>query len=251
MILGDCLDVMPTLSQVSANMCFADFPFSTKYRRTTNQQWDKHVDLGKFLKCIQECVTDKSTSCFSANDAFAADLIGIFGRRYRYSVIWKKSRGTLYYHAKQRPLLKHEIVVMCGKPRGCYNPQMEEGSAYVTSGAGVNQNMRCEGVRHATFNKGARFPGTVQTFASDKGKNVHPTQKPVALLDWLIRTYSNPGDNVLDPVAGSFTTCVSACQNGRSSVGIERDVGYFEAGVERVRKACVDQKLDVDIEVRR
>ena len=259
MILGDCLEVMPTLPKASVHMCFADLPYGV-----TGFKWDTCIIPKDFLHTASAVLRESGPIIATGNERFHMELACVWKRIFRYALVWDKMAPCNFLQASKRPMVTHEFVGVYGKT-ATYNPQKTFGHPprKKTGERVVGEFIKGFKNKHAGKRKDmddSRNPISILRISRDKrtrtvqGKTnhqkTHPSQKPIALLDWLIRTYSNPGENVLDPVAGSFTTCVSACLNGRNSVGIEKDRGYFEAGVERVRKACVDQKLDVQIEVR-
>ena len=258
MVLGDCLDVMPEMPGDSVDLFFADLPYgATKFSWDIRLPWDSLRQKCDYVgKSAPKVLTANEGFMFRARDAWRRDL--------RYMLIWDRNYPTGAFTAATRPMTSHEYVMIFG-PTTTYNPQKTHGhiatkktgekrhSGFTSSGSSARSGRRYD-------LDTTRNPRTILRFDRDKrcrrslnrpSVNQHPSQKPVALLDWLIRTYSNPNNNVLDPTAGSFTTCVAACLSGRSSVGIERDISYFEAGVERVRKVCRDSGLDVQIEVRR
>lgn len=255
MILGDCLEVMPTLSKIDASLLAADLPYGS-----TGCAWDQSlVDLNLFWSSVDKsCHSEYVGICFS-NWSFGHAVQTSNQKRFRYEIVWRKSNITGFFGAKHRPLKSHEYMLVFG-PGKIYNPQMtpvgpensyrpktvyESIARSEIYGGGLGQQPHRQ-------DNGWRYPRTVYFVPSEKRKlSRHPTQKPVALLDWLIRTYSNAGDMVLDPTSGSGTTAVSACQNGRSVVCIEKDEGYFEASIERVRKHIRDNLLDVKLEVRK
>lgn len=255
MILGDCLDVMRNLSEESAGMVFMDLP----YGNFTRCKWDTCIDLESLWRNLKYVGSRDAKIVATAVHPFDRKLMRKEEKLLSYKLVWDKGSSGSFHLAKFRPLRIHEdILVFSFTNNGTYNPQMElrdkprirklsDLNKTSASGGTGKLNQRLSGKIYTH-----RFPVSILRFPPRKGdRGSHPTQKPVGLLDWLIRTYSNPGDNVLDPVAGSFTTCLSACLNGRSSVGIEKEPEYFEAGVERVKKIVRDNNLDVNIEVRR
>lgn len=243
MILGDCLDVMPTLRAESHPMLFADMP----WQKTPNH-WDTALDYERFGISSGPALRDKSNVLLMDAPYNIAGILTDWAHDFRYELVYEKARSSGFLDCNRRPLRAHELVWVFG--RGPYIPQKTNGLPYSHSLQKKNDNYG-RVVRKKTNYDGQRYPRSVLRVAMQDNIKRHPTQKPVALLDWLIRTYSNPGDNVLDPVSGSFTTSVAACLSGRSSVGIEKDSGYFEAGLDRVRKTVRDNGLDVAIEVRR
>ena len=152
---------------------------------------------------------------------------------FRYELVWKKKQGTNPLNARVMPLKAHENILVFGK--GTYNPQMTQGTpykAFESNDASIGEVMGSKKSKHRDNPTGERFPISVVEFGRDRGK--HPTQKPLALMDWLISTYTNEGDVVLDPFMGSGTTGVAAQNLNRNFVGIEKDKSYYEHAKSRM-----------------
>ena len=251
MILGDCLEVMPTLPEASVRLTFADLPYGL-----ICQKWDCQIDLVRFWPPVLSISAPGSVSLFTATQPFATSLINSQPKLFRYDLVWNKGRSSNFFQAKIRPMRTHEVILLFSRNSGTYNPQMTVGpncagrltKTQGSKSAHYGSEHKIGAMRGRSDN--LRFPVSIVD-APHNRKYQHPTQKPLALLDWLIRTYSNEGDMVLDPTSGSGTTAVSAIQNGRSVTCIEKDPDYFEASVERVRKHVKDQLIDAVVEVRR
>jgi site-specific DNA-methyltransferase (adenine-specific) len=152
----------------------------------------------------------------------------------RYEWIWKKQRGTGHLNAKKMPMKSHENILVFYKQSPTYNPQMRKGAPYTRKSGRGSTNYR-EQKNVVTEKRGGRYPLDVLEFASDNG--LHPTQKPVALLEYLIKTYTNEGETVLDNCMGSGSTGVACVNTGRRFIGIELDEGYFEIARRRIEEA--------------
>lgn len=160
-------------------------------------------------------------------------------KNYRYELIWEKSCPTGFLDANRRPLRAHEnILVFARKPNSTtYNPQKVEGKAYKTVRKGSNTVIYGDFGKSTTLNQGDRHPRSVLKFASERacgGKSHHPTAKPLSLMRWLVATYSNPGDLVLDPFAGSGSTLVACSELDRRAIGVEFDPGYYQTALGRL-----------------
>lgn len=234
---GDCLDVMPRLDADSVAMVFADLPYATHKNIVTSNHWDTPFCLQSFWDCLRAALRKNSVAAFTAKQLFATSLIASNPSQFRYDLIWNKVRPSRHLHAKRMPLLKHESVLLFYKPPCTYNPIMTKRD--VDKRRGV---MRVHSTNAATPNfvhldaehvYTERYPTTIID-AQRENYTIHPTQKPVALLEWLISTYTNPGDTVLDPVFGSNTTGVACARLGRNYIGIEMDPEYFRIGRERL-----------------
>ena len=246
------------LPRDSVQMCFADLPYGKK----TKCDWDIDFNLAQLFTCLKNQGFANGNVIATATQPFTTRLITCMPNLFKYTLVWDKRVTGSPAVAKYRPLPFHEDIVVFRGKHAIYNPQMTKqprAGVFMTERQNKCQSLSAHlGKPNSAFlgkHYTEKFPTSIIAAASrggplkDRGK--HPTQKPVALLDWLIRTYSNPGDTVLDPVSGSNTTGVSAMLNGRSCVTIEKDEGYFEAGVERVQKAIRDNGVDAKVEVRR
>lgn len=234
LIQGDCLEIMPTLEKGSVAMVFCDLPYGLP---STGFKWDCPIPLPEFWLTVRRLLCANASVVTTATQPFASLLVASNLRMFRYSYVWQKNAATNFFNAKSQPLRNHEDVLIFAQRRTVYNPRMQPGAPYVRRREGATSTHfhtanRSKGVAH---NAGLRFPLTVQPFkVVPRSKATHPTQKPVALLEWLIATYTNPGDLVLDPVFGSNTTGVACARLGRRYIGIEKDPAYFAAGKARL-----------------
>jgi site-specific DNA-methyltransferase (adenine-specific) len=264
LICGDCMDVMPTLPANSVNAIITDLPYSL-----TNLEWDRPIPLEPLWEQFRRLLTPTGVVVLTASQPFTAELVMSNPAWFKYALVWEKSRATGFLQANKRHLKKHEDIlvfspgtVVSGKGRQTarnmtYNPQgLVELEKPVRSRNGNMEGgaMACSGgyntlspIYRPCYNKpngGAvagdgrnqthtNYPTSVLRFPSEP-KPVHPTQKSLDLFRYLVRTFSNEGDTVLDCCFGSGTTGVAAIGEGRQFVGIERDAGYFEIARERI-----------------
>ena len=163
-------------------------------------------------------------------------------KNYKYDWIWEKEQGANFMLMKYQPYKVPEIISVFSNKTHLYNPQKTKGKPYI-SGKGDSGDTTGNVKKVQTKNKGSRFPRSIQKFTTDKSKSKHPTQKPVALMEYLIKTYTNEGEKVLDFTAGSFTTGVACVNLNREFVGIEKDVDYFNIGKDRIEKALQAKAL--------
>lgn len=232
--LGDCLEVMSRSRSTGVAMLFADLPYGLN---GTSFDWDKCINLQDLWKHVKSILKENAICCFTATQPFSSHLVLSNLKKFRYSYVWTKNRATNFLNAKTQPLRNHEDILIFAKGKATYTPQMKKGAPYsISRKPSVSMHLYpASKSKSTTKNTGIRFPTSTQNFNLDK-KNLHPTQKPVALLEWLIKTYTNPGDTVLDPTFGSCTTGVACARLGRSFIGIEKDPKYFRIGKERVEK---------------
>lgn len=219
---GDCLEIMPTL-QDKVDMILCDLPYGT-----TQNAWDSVIPLDRLWQEYRRLIKDNGAIVLTAQTPFDK-VLGCSNLPWlRYEWIWEKDQGTGHLNANKMPLKIHENVLLFYQEMPTYNPQMERGKPYTQKRKPLNDSGTNYGYvqRTHTINKGQRYPQTIKRFARETG--LHPTQKPVALFEYLIRTYTNYGDTILDNCAGSGTAGVAAENLGRNSIMIERDPKYCD-----------------------
>jgi DNA modification methylase len=226
--LGDCLEIMPTLDPV--DMILADLPFGT-----TNCKWDSPIDL-------QRLWDEYRRLCSGAIVLFAQTpfdkILGVSNiQQLRYEWIWEKGNATGHLNARKAPMKAHENILVFSAKDHTYNPQMTHGHERKTSTKKRRDACPIYNEHQRTpYDSTSRYPRSVQFFSSDKQRGgKHPTQKPIALCEYLIRTYSNAGDTVLDNVMGSGTSGVAAVNENRNFIGIEKDAAFFAYAESRLK----------------
>jgi site-specific DNA-methyltransferase (adenine-specific) len=225
--LGDCLEVMKYIPDKSVDAIICDLPYGT-----TRNKWDSVINLDAlWMQYKRIC---KGAIVLTAQTPFDK-VLGVSNlKMLKYEWIWKKESGTGFLNAKKAPLKDHENVLVFYEKQPTYNPQMRTGfKPYICKQGHVGSNYGKVNPENITQSNGDRYPLTIIEFKRDKNK-IHPTQKPVALMEYLVKTYTNQGDTVLDNCMGSGTTGV-ACKNlGRYFIGIEQDAKYFEIAKSRI-----------------
>lgn len=236
----DMFNVLPLIGDNSIDLLLTDFPYGTLNKRNT---WDTIIDYDVFWKEALRVCKPNAAVISTAAQPFTSKLISSNYRDFKYTLVWEKSKATGYLNSKKQPLRAHEDIVVFYRKQPTYNPQMTEGKPY-DKGKAV-RDTEAYGVQakavHVRNETGLRYPRSVLYFvtAESEGKH-HPTQKPIDLFRWLMRTYSNEGDVVLDPCMGGGTTGVAARIENREFVGVERDPKYFETCVRRIDCAPED-----------
>lgn len=237
-ILGDCLEVLPTLGRFDA--CLSDLPFGT-----TQNSWDSVIPLEQLWPLIWARIPDGAV-VLNAAQPFTSVLITSQLQHFKYAWIWQKSRPTGFLNAKLQPLREHEEVCVFYRRQPTYNPQFGVGRPNHVSGKprlkshSGNYGAQYEITEEATDRK---YPKTVLPITVVSPTDViHPTQKPVALSEYMARTYTDAGDTILDVTMGSGTTGVACAALGRSFVGIEKDPEYFDAACRRIEAAIKSPK---------
>ena len=232
--LGDCLDLMPSIPSKSVDMVLCDLPYGT-----TDCSWDSIIDLSVLWQQYERVIKDNGAIVLTANRQFTFALYNSNPKIYRYKWIYLKSLKTNFLNANKQPLCQHEEVLIFYKNQPCYNPQMTKGKPYKRehpnsklSGDSVYINDKL--IRSTTENNGDYFPSDVIQFKQHNGFTWHPTQKPVALFEYLIKTYTNEGELVLDNCSGSGTTAIACMNTNRRFICIERDETYHKKSIERM-----------------
>lgn len=230
---GDCLELMRTLPDGCVDLVLADPPYGT-----TGCEWDQPINLTAMWSELNRITKANSAVVLTASQPFTSQLVCSNLRDFRYDLVWEKGNATGFFNAKKMPLRAHESVLVFYRKLPTYNPQMTHGHKRKTASKKVVVS-ECYGkdVSIPSYDSTSRYPRSVQFFSSDKQRgNFHPTQKPVELMKYLIETYSNPGDTVLDFSMGSGTTGVACAMTGRRFVGIELQHQYFVTAQKRINE---------------
>lgn len=250
---GDCLKYLKQFPDNSIDMVLCDLPYGT-----TQNKWDSVISLSKLWKEYERVVKDNGAIVLTSQGLFTAQLMMSNPKMFKYKWIWEKSKPTNFLNAKKQPLRKYEDVCVFYKKQPTYNPQMTKGEPY-NKGVRKNQLSGSYGDFQPVhvYSDGSRYPTDIIYFktAESEGKVIHPTQKPIELGRYFIRTYSNPGDLILDNTFGSGSFLVAALLEGRNFVGIEKnknvelfkksDIDFIDEAKKRLHEAWI--KIDSDI----
>ena len=229
LIHGDCLDVMPTLDAGSVDMVLADPPYGT-----TACKWDSVVPLEPIWENLKRLAKKEAAIVMTASQPFTTTLISSNMKMFKYCWCWHRNFKTGHLNAKKQPMRSVEDVCVFYSRQPEYSPQGIVEWGRIKNRGKASPNNRPHGTVSLQTHTG--YPDQVLRFTRDL-PSVHPTQKPVALMEYLIRTYTNEGDTVLDFTMGSGTTGV-ACKNlNRNFIGIEKDAEYFKIAQDRIAKA--------------
>lgn len=238
--LGDCLELMAQIPDGSVDMVLCDLPYGT-----TACKWDSVIPFEPLWAHYKRVIKRNGAIVLTASQPFTTALISSNMRDFRYCWVWEKTRASNPYLANRQPLRAHEDVCVFGG--SAYYPQKTEGAAYTISpkaGGRVASDDRSNSTAFAGKAASGRFPRSVLRLSNSSAEmGLHPTQKPVALMEHLIRTYTKEGETVLDNCMGSGTTGVAALQLGRSFIGIEREPKYFDIAVKRIEQAVAQGQL--------
>lgn len=230
--LGDCLEILPKIQDKSVDLICCDLPYGS-----TSNKWDTIIPFDK-LWAEYERILKKSGCCLLFGTGLFAFKLALSNEKmYKYDLVWQKSKCGSPLTAKFMPMKKHELILVFANGKTTYNPQMLEGKPYKRTGVEIKTNNHKFGLKQVTTNNlGTRYPSTILPFAQKwrRQDQIHPTQKPVELMEWLIKTYSNEGDLVIDNCFGSGSTLVAAKNLKRNYIGIEKNEEYFNIAKERL-----------------
>ena len=232
---GDCLNYLPEIPSESVDLILADLPYGT-----TANSWDKVIPMEPLWEQYKRIIKDHGAICLFGQEPFSSHLRLSAPKsiKFRYDWIYEKSMAFGFFLANKMPLRAHEIVSVFYKHLPTYNPQFTKGKPYVKIQHGPTTNYCTTTKRIATVNTGKRYPRDVLHIDNhDKTKIYHPTQKPLELIKYMVKTYTNEGDTVLDNVMGSGQTGVACQELGRSFIGMEKEHKYFEIAKKRIEAA--------------
>ena len=238
---GDCLELMREIESGSVDMVCADLPYGT-----TSCKWDSVIPLDALWVEYKRVCKPDAAIVLTATQPFTSALVMSNPKWFKHEWVWHKSKSGSSFTAKVRPMAKHESVLVFGRGRTTYNPQMVAGTPYTRTRKPPPINNHALGLgrngESTTVNKGTRYPESVVFFQQKwrRQDQVHPTQKPVKLMEYLIRTYTDEGQTVLDNTMGSGTTGVAAANTGRHFIGIEKDADFFSSASERISSANIE-----------
>lgn len=241
LLKGDCLDLMETIPDKSIDMVLCDLPYGT-----TRNKWDTIIPFDRLWANYERIIKDNGAIVLFSAEPFTSLLINSNIKLFRYDLIWAKAQGSDFLNANRKPLRSHENICVFYKRQPTYNAQKNEGKPYkAKSGETTSSNFGKFNGNHHTENKdGKRYPLTVLNFYGEHNRGkVHPTQKPVVLLEYLIKTYTNPGDVVLDNCMGSGSTGVACINTARDFIGIELDERYFDIAKHRMESVQKGEKI--------
>jgi DNA modification methylase len=238
---GDCLERMKEIPDGSVDMVLTDPPFGT-----TRNKWDSIIPLEPMWEQLKRVIKPNGVICLCGAEPFSSNLRMSNIKQFKYDWTWVKDAGTGFLNAKKQPLRNNELISVFYGKQPTYNPQMRTGfKPYSAKKGGLTDNYNPDSKANiVTESNGERYPLNTIEFKRDKDK-MHPTQKPVALMEYLIKTYTNEGETVLDFTMGSGTTGVACVNLNRDFIGIELDESYFEIAKSRIDEVRKIVKIDV------
>jgi len=233
LLQGDCLERMKGIPDGSVDMVLTDPPYET-----TACKWDSIIPLEPMWEQLKRIIKPNGAIVMTASQPFTSILVCSNLKMFKYDWCWQKPKGTGHLNAKKQPMRDKEDVLVFYAKQCTYNPQMTDGEPFGKK-TGAAQQSGVTGM-HGEFrniNTGTRYPKQVQQWPVVERGTMHPTQKPVALMEYLIKTYTNEGETVLDFTMGSGTTGVACKSLNRNFIGIELDETYFKVAQDRISAA--------------
>ena len=236
--LGDCLELMGSMPEGCVDLVLADLPYGT-----TRNSWDSVIDLDQLWAAYHKVAKPSAAIVLTAAQPFTSVLVCSNLAEFRYEWIWSKTVSSGQLNVAHQPLRSHESVLVFYRRRPKYNPQATAGEPYAlrrkaSSFSGRSYNAQRD---HDVRNPGTRAPKSVLVVPNPRIRGGHPTQKPLALFEYLVQTYTEPGDLVLDNVVGSGTTAVAAIRTGRHFIGMDTNNDYLSMARRRIAAARDDQ----------
>ena len=238
---GDCLELMKNIPDQSVDMILTDPPYGA-----TACKWDSVIPFEPMWAELKRIIKPNGAIVLFGAEPFSSLLRCSNIKDFKYDWVWEKSKATGFLNSKRQPLRAHEIISVFYSKPPTYTPQMTEGVAY-------NKGVRKEQTQNDVYGSfdqvevksdGLRFPRSVQYFKTAESEgSFHKTQKPVALLEYLIKTYTQEGETVLDFTFGSCSTGVACLNTNRKFLGIEMNEGYFDIGVKRMQESTIKGEI--------
>lgn len=230
----DCLEGMKRIPDKSVDCIICDLPYGT-----TACKWDIVIPFDKLWEQYNRIIKDNGAICLFGAQPFTSVLVNSNIKCYKHHWIWDKGRGTGFQVARYRPMMQTEdiIVFSCGRSSIIYNPQMikldkPKKYTYASSSNGTNPLANFGKKSYEVTHK---HPTNIISIKKE-GRRIHPTQKPTALIEYLIKTYSNEGETILDNCMGSGTTAIACINTNRNYIGFELDKGYYDIAVKRIEE---------------
>lgn len=239
--LGDCLEIMPKeIENESVDMILCDLPYGVLNKSNPSAKWDSQIPFDQLWKEYNRVIKPNGAIVLFGSGMFTAKLMLSNEKMWRYNLIWYKDRSTGFLNANRMPLRKHEDICVFYKKLPTYNPQFESCTPDKRNHSKGNPKEIKKNQCYGNYNVcrdlivDYKYPTSVIQISKEHDKFYHPTQKPVALCEYLIKTYSNEGDIILDNACGSGSTLIAAKNTNRQYIGIEKEEKYYNITKERL-----------------
>jgi len=230
--LGNCLNLMPEIETGSIDMILCDLPYGT-----TQNKWDTVIDFNLLWEQYERIIKSNGAIVLTASQPFTSALIMSNPKIYKYNWVYSKNKSTGFLNAKKQPLNDYEDICVFYKKQCTYNPQMTIAETIYKRGEVKRKKSDCYGNEKdfKQVDNGLRYPKRIQYFNNNKTQEqIHSTQKPIPFMEYLIKTYTNEGELVLDNCIGSGTTAIACINTKRNFIGIEQEQKYFEIANKRI-----------------
>ena len=224
----DCLKGMKKIDDKSIDIILCDLPYGV----TSRNKLDSIIPFDKLWEQYERIIKDNGAIILTSIQPFTSITVCSNLKLFKYEWIWKKQQETGFLNSKKQPLRNHESILVFYKSQPTYNPQFTQGKPYTCKSGKASTNYN-EQISVVTENNGKRYPLTILDFPYDKNK-LHPTQKPLALFEYLIKTYTKENELILDNCVGSGTTCLAAKNLNRNFIGFENNKKYFDIACNRI-----------------
>ena len=235
---GNCLDIMPELES-GIDMILCDLPYGT-----TACKWDTVISFNSLWKQYKRLIKDNGAIVLTGSQPFTSALVMSNLIMFKYELIWEKTKSTGFLDCSYRPMRSHENILIFYNAKPTYNPQKSKGEPWIRGRVKRPKSCWGEQTEHYAENKtGERHPKSVILTANSNNNSLHPTQKPVALFEYLIKTYTNEGDTVIDNCAGSGTLSIACERLGRKWIMIEKEEKYCKISKQRIEQELSQKKL--------
>ena len=228
----DCLEGMKGIADGSIDMILCDLPYGV-----VRCKWDTVIPFEPLWEQYKRVVKPNGAIVLTASQPFTSALVMSNPRMFKYDWCWQKPKGTGHLNAKKQPMRDKEDICVFYASQCTYNPQMTSGMPYKNKAGKTKSSCYGDYKDFRYDNVGKRYPKQVIKFGVVERGTLHPTQKPVALFEYLIKTYTNPGELVLDNCMGSGTTAIACMNTGRNFIGFEMDKGYYDIACKRIEEA--------------
>lgn len=236
---GDCLELMKDIPTGSIDMILCDLPYGT-----TQCKWDVIISFSSLWEQYDRVVKRGGAVVLFGAEPFSSFLRLSNIKDYKYDWVWDKVKGTGFLNAKRQPMRNHEMVSVFYSGQCTYNPQKTTGHNNKKSfrAKHLQTDVYGEMKNDYQYESTERYPRSIQIFSTDtQNSSLHPTQKPVSLCEYLVKTYTNEGETVLDNCIGSGTTAIACINTGRNFIGIEKDIAFVEKANNRI--SCHEKKV--------
>lgn len=253
---GDCLELMERIPDKSISAVICDLPFGVLSKSNPSAKWDSIIPFEPLWAHYKRVCKDNAAIVLFAQGMFTAKLMMSNPDMWRYNLVWDKvNRPTGFLDANRKPMRIHEDIVVFYGSQPTYNPQFSIGQKCHSRGKAGNSDGKCKNRNYGKFKAtetvmtNKKYPTSILSFEKQHIDFSHQTQKPVDLLRYLIRTYSNEGDTILDNTMGSGSTGVAAVMENRKFVGIEKDDSYFSIAQKRINEAIIKKSSEIQFEL--